>query len=548
MLNERPVAHFTLPPLAFCMMNRRDFLASIPLALAATALPSETASALSSARQNSSSSMPGKTAAPAAHELDFATALQAAEAIRTKKVSSVELTERMFARIDRYNPQLNVFAYQLREDALAQAKKADAALAQSEPRGVFHGVPITVKESFAVAGHPCTWGMPALRDSKAPKNSDVVSRLLSDAGAVLLGATNVPVALSDWQSYNPIYGQTNNPWDVKRSPGGSSGGSAAGLAAGLGYLSVGSDIGGSIRVPAHFCGLFGHKPTLDLVSLQGHIPGGNPGLPDFSTLLAVGGPLARSAQDLLAALKVLGGPTGWDAKAWKWQMPEPRARSLKDFRVGYVVDDPLAPPTPEVKALLENAIEKLGRAGAKMKPGWPEGFKPAELLANYEFMLEAFLFSTAPPEEQERLRKTVGDMAAGKNSGAMSSFAGWQQQNIRRLAYRAQWQAFFNQVDVFLSPVAFTAAFPHDHSEPQDQRTIATSAGPRHYMDMLNWIAPATLTGCPATVAPAGRTSQGLPVGIQIMGPYWEDATPITFADLLAEEVGGFLPPPGYKE
>jgi amidase len=365
---------------------------------------------------------------------------------------------------------------------------------------------------------------------------------------VLLGATNVPVALSDWQSYNPIYGQTNNPWDVKRSPGGSSGGSAAGLAAGLGYLSVGSDIGGSIRVPAHFCGLFGHKPTLDLVSLQGHIPGGNPGLPDFSTLLAVGGPLARSAQDLLAALKVLGGPTGWDAKAWKWQMPEPRARSLKDFRVGYVVDDPIAPPTPEVKALLENTIEKLGRAGAKMKPGWPEGFKPAELLANYEFMLEAFLFSTSPPEEQERLRKTVGDMAAGKNSGAMSSFAGWQQQNIRRLAYRAQWQAFFNQVDVFLSPVAFTAAFPHDHSEPQEQRTIATSAGPRRYMDMLNWIAPATLTGCPATVAPGGRTSQGLPVGIQIMGPYWEDATPITFADLLAKEVGGFVPPPGYKE
>ena len=205
--------------------------------------------------------------AAAAHELDFATALQAAEAIRTKKISSVELTQRMFARIDHYNPQLNVFAYQLREDALAQAKKADVALAQgkasgSKASGVFHGVPITVKESFAVAGHPCTWGFPPLRDSKAPKNSAVVNHLLSDAGAVLMGATNVPVALADWQSYNPIYGQTNNPWDVKRSPGGSSGGSAAGLAAGLGYLSVGSDIGGSIRVPAHFCGLFSTSPRL----------------------------------------------------------------------------------------------------------------------------------------------------------------------------------------------------------------------------------------------------------------------------------------------
>jgi amidase len=540
-------------------MNRRDFLTSVPLALAATALPvtealAETASTMNSAWQNSSPSVsqhmtPGAAAAPAAHDLDFATALQAAEAIRTKKISSVELTQRMFARIDRYNPQLNVFAYQLRGDALVQAKKADAALAQGNASGrVFHGVPITVKESFAVAGHPCTWGFPALRDSNAPKNSDVVSHLLSDAGAVLLGATNVPVALGDWQSYNSIYGQTNNPWDVKRSPGGSSGGSAAGLAAGLGYLSVGSDIGGSIRVPAHFCGIFGHKPTLDLVSLQGHLPGGNPGLPDFSTLLAVAGPLARSAQDLLPALKVLGGPTGWDAKAWKWQMPEPRARSLKDFRVGYVIDDPIAPPTPEVKAVLENVVDRLGRAGAKMKQGWPEGLKPVELLANYKFMLEAFLYSTAPPEEQERLRKTAGNMVADKNSGAISSFADWQKQNFRRLAYRAQCQAYFNQVDVFLSPVAFTAAFPHDHSEPQEQRTIATSAGPRHYMDMLNWIAPATLTGCPATVAPVGRTPQGLPVGIQIMGPYWEDATPITFADLLAQEVGGFVQPAGYSD
>ncbi|HXA84529.1 MAG TPA: amidase [Candidatus Dormibacteraeota bacterium] len=546
-------------------MNRRDFLATVPLALAATALPTSEVFAESPvakshpARQNSSPAAPktAKLSAASAHELDFATALQAAEAIRTGQISSVELTERMFARIDHYNPQLNVFAYQLREDALAQARKADAALARGKApgksadgksQGVFHGVPITVKESFAVAGHPCTWGFPPLRDSRAPQNSEVVNRLLSDAGAVLLGATNVPIALGDWQSYNPIYGQTNNPWDVKRSPGGSSGGSAAGLAAGLGYLSVGSDIGGSIRVPAHFCGLFGHKPTLDLVSMQGHIPGGNPGLPDFSTLLAVGGPLARSAGDLLAALKVLGGPAGWDAKAWKWQMPEPRARSLKEFRVGYVIDDPIAPTTPEVKSLLENAIERLGRAGAKMKPGWPEGLKPAELLANYKFMLEAFFYSTAPPEEQERERKTFADSLAAKNSGALSSFADWQQQNFHRLAYRAQWQAYFNQVDVFLSPVAFTATFPHDHSEPQDQRSIATSAGPRRYMDLLNWIAPATLTGCPATVAPVGRTPEGLPVGIQIMGPYWEDATSITFADLLAREVGGFVAPPGYGE
>jgi amidase len=371
--------------------------------------------------------------------------------------------------------------------------------------------------------------------------------LLGESGAVLLGATNVPVALSDWQSYNPIYGQTNNPWDVKRTPGGSSGGSAAALAAGLGYLSVGSDIGGSIRVPSHFCGLFGHKPTLDLVSTQGQLPGGQRGAPGYSTLLAVGGPMARSAGDLLAALKVLGGPVDYDIKAWKWQMPEPRARSLKDFRVGYVIDDPIAPPTPEVKALLQSTIDRLGRAGAKMKQGWPAGMKIQDLLANYMFMLQAFLFSVASPEEQERQRKTFADTMQQRN-GALGSFADWQQQNFRRLGFRAQWQAYFEQVDVFLSPVAFAPAFLHDHSEPQDRRTIATSTGPRPYREMINWIAPATLTGCPATAAPIGKTPEGLPVGIQIMGPYWEDATPISFADLLSREMGGFTPPPGFTE
>ena len=467
-------------------MNRRDFLAALPLAVAASASPAQ----IVGEALPSGFSTPAQKAArvaPPANELDFATALEAAEAIRSRKISSVELTETMFARMDRYNEPLNAFAYQLRDQALVQAKKADEMLAQSKRKGatlgVFHGVPITVKESFTVEGQPCTWGIPELKNSRAPKNSEVVNRLLAQ-GAVLLGATNVPLQLADWQTYNAIYGQTNNPWDVKRTPGGSSGGSAAALAAGLGYLSAGSDIGGSLRVPAHFCGIFSHKPTLDLVSLQGHIPGGGPGLPGFSTLLAVARPMARSAGDLLAALKVMGGPIGWEAKAWKWQMPEPRGFSLKDFRVGYVIDDPFAPLTPEVKAVLETTIEQLRRAGVRLKPGWPERLRPAELLANYRFHLDAFLFSTSPPEEQERLRKEFASDSGSPNSGARSSFAYWQQQNLRRLAFRAQWQAYFDQVDIFLSPVAFTTAFPHDHSQPQEQRIIQTSAGPRHYMDL----------------------------------------------------------------
>jgi amidase len=479
------------------------------------------------------------------HELDFASALQAAEAIRKKQVSSVELTRHVFERIERYNPAINAFAYQLKEEALAQAKKADEALARHESLGVFHGVPVNVKESFAVAGHPCTWGIRHFKDSNAPHNSAAVDRLLG-AGAVLIGATNVPVSLADWQSYNPMYGTTNNPWDLKRTPGGSSGGSAAALAAGLGYLSVGSDIGGSIRVPSHFCGIYGHKPTLDLVSQRGQQPGGSPTAPGFSTLLAVAGPMARSANDLHAALKVLGGPEGYEAKAWKWELPPPRAKSLKDFRVGYVLDDLIAPPTSDRRAVLEKTIETLGRAGAKMRPGWPAGFQPSALLDTYRYMLFAFEASISPPNVQEAQKQTLEKIAGRAAADALGSHPYWQAENLKRLRFRAQWQSYFDEVDVFLSPVTFTAAFLQDQSEPQDERVVATPGGPRKYMDGLNWIGPATLTGCPATVAPAGLTEAGLPVGIQIMGPYCEDATPITFAELLAQEIGGFKPPPGY--
>ena len=298
-------------------------------------------------------------------------------------------------------------------------------------------------------------------------------------------------------------------------------------------------------MPAHFCGLYGHKPTLDLIDMQGHSPGGNHQAPGFSTLLAVGGPLARSAEDLLAAMRLLGGPADYSAKAWKWELPAARHQNLREFRAGYVLDDPYCPVTPETKAVLEKTIRKLEQAGATLKPGWPPGVKIEELNRNYTFHLLAFLFSAEPPEQQEADRKAA---ASGKEMPpGLASFADWQQQNFRRLGYRAQWQSYFDEVDVFLSPVAFTTAFAHDHNEPIDKRKIATSNAPRDYFDMLSWIAPATLTGCPATIAPVGSGEGGLPIGLQIMGPYWEDATPIVFAKLLAQVVGGFVAPPGYN-
>src|SRR5215813_6912863 len=540
-------------------MNRRDFLATVPLTLTAEALGVPHVRASESAFRPLEAA-PHAAPAPAlspSHGLGFASALRAAEAIRSKQVSSVELTRLIFERIDRYNRQLNAFTYQLREEALCQARDAGEAQSRGESLGILHGVPVHVKECFGVAGHPCTWGLLAFRDSKATKTSVVADRL-QRAGAVLIGATNVPVALHDWQSYNPIYGTANNPWDLKRTPGGSSGGSAAALAAGLGYLSVGTDLAGSIRLPAHFCGIYGHKPTLDLVSSKGSLPSGSSRPPGFSSLLVVAGPMARSAADLLEVLKVLGGPVDWDAKAWKWELPPARAKSLREFRVGYVLNDPIASPTPVVEAVLQKAIQGLDRAGATLKPGWPPGVQGSELLDNYRFLLDAYAFSVAPPGEQIALRAVFANSQKPQSTGgtnnwfvgasaALCSFAEWQRQNLRRLEFRSQWQSYFDQVDVFLSPVVFTAALAHDHSEPQDQRTILTSSGVRRYFDMPNWSAPATLIGCPATVAPVGHTKAGLPVGIQIMGPYWEDATPITFAALLAEELGGFTAPPGYE-
>jgi amidase len=532
-------------------MKRRDFVATVALGLAA-GVPSFLEDFVARAGEGNRSTSANTSAAEPADpptarvsspKLEFATALDAAAAIRKKQISSLELTQQIFARIDKYNPKLNAFAYQIREDALARAKQADEAQVKGKSLGELHGVPIHVKESFAISGHPCTWGIPALKDSKAPNNSEVVERLQS-AGAVMIGATNVPINLGDWQSYNAIYGTTNNPWDTTRSPGGSSGGSAAALAAGLGYLSVGSDIGGSIRVPAHFCGIYGHKPSLDLVSLQGHLPGGARNNPGFSTLLAVGGPLARSAEDLLAAMRILGGPDDYSAKAWKWELPASRHEKLRDFRVGYVLDDAYCPVTPETKAALEKVIQALEKASAKLKPGWPAGFKINELYENYLFLLDAFTLSVQPPDVQELVKKAAKE--SNESVPGLASFADWQRQNLRRLGFRAQWQRYFDDIDVFLSPVAFTPTFPHDHSEPKDKRTIATVAGPRAYMDLVSWIGHPTLTGCPATAAPVGRSETGLPIGIQIMGPFWEDATPITFASLLAREIGGLLSPPGY--
>jgi amidase len=315
----------------------------------------------------------------------------------------------------------------------------------------------------------------------------------------------------------------------------------------MAFFSIGTDIGGSIRTPASFCGIYGHKATLDIVSMAGHFPGGLQTNPGFSTLLAVAGPMARAAEDLEPGLRILAGPESPDSKAFQWTLPQPRHHRLRDYRIGYLLEDSAVPVSTETKSVLEAAVRACEKAGATVKQGWPDGFQFQELLDTYFFLLGAFDFSVMPAERQQRVRPHFEKRSDNLAKGALSSFAEWQRKNGKRLAYRALWERFFESVDVFLLPTAFTTAFPHDPT-PTDQRMIPMpEGGSQNFWSLLSYITPATLTGCPATTAPAGLSKSGLPVGLQIIGPYLEDATPIGFAQLLAREIGGFQPPPGYS-
>jgi amidase len=480
----------------------------------------------------------------------FATAGETAEAVRTKRISARELMNLTFQRIDRHNPTVNAIVWQDREQAMARAKQADDTLARGDESGALHGVPVTIKESFAYRGSPSTWGLPSLKDAISPRTAVAVERLES-SGAIVVGKTNVPAMLGDWQSYNPLHGTTNNPWDLTRTPGGSTGGGSAALAAGLGCLTLGSDLSGSIRIPAHFCGVYGHKPSLELVSLAGFQPGPWDGAPGYPMDLSVAGPLARSARDLGLGLNVLGGPNGDDAKAWTWRMPAPRHTRIADFRIGHVLDDDaLGKVASDVGAVYETTLSELSKAGAKMERGWPPGVDPRAQMRVFSYLLFSLLTADMNDDARERSRKRFeknpNDIVA---AAAVETHGRWLRETQQRLAIRALWQKYFESHDMFLLPTAFTAAFPHDHGEPIDNRVVDTPEGKRPYArDMASWISLATLAGLPATVAPVGRTSAGLPVGIQIIAPMWEDGTSIEFAALLSDVIGGFTAPPAFQD
>ena len=490
-----------------------------------------------------------KSASRPAAQWAYRTAADLADALEKRQVSALELTDQFIARIEALDGELNAVPVRDFAHARASAKEADDALARGE-RLPLLGVPVTIKESYAIAGLPTTWGIPAFKDFVPQEDALAVSRLKA-AGAIILGKTNVPFGLGDWQSYNEIYGTTNNPWDRMRSPGGSSGGSSAALAAGFGPLSLGSDIGGSLRVPAHFCGVCAHKPTFDLVASRGHVP---PGVPAWAGRhMAVIGPMARSVDDLALTLDLVAGPDeAADGRAYRLALPLARGEKLPDFRVLVIAEHPLLPTSAAVGASLDRLSKNLAAAGADVKhetPLLPDLGASARL---YVKLLNAFLSAGMPDDRYQEMRSAAEKIPAEDQSlvaefmrGAIMSHREWLRADFARQGLKQQWRALFQDFDVVVCPPAATPAFPHDHTEPQTNRKIVIDGKEFPYLQTLVWADPATTCGLPATVVPIA-IADGLPIGVQIIGPEYEDRTPLAFARLIEREFGGFAAPPGY--
>jgi amidase len=370
----------------------------------------------------------------------------------------------------------------------------------------------------------------------------------------MLGKTNVPPMLADWQSANPIYGRANNPWDLGRTPGGSSGGSAAAIAAGLCALEVGSDIGGSIRVPAAFCGTYGHRPSETLLPKSGQFP--FPPLPNAGIVMGVQGPITRSAEDLELVLSVLAGPEVGEDVAWRVQLPRARHQKLSDFRVAVLPPIPWLPVDGEIEVAQQELAARLGRLGCTVKQAQPEGLGDhREHFALYRTLLAAMTsarLDDAAVQQRVAMFERVDDEFCRAHAKGLKGRAGelilW---HGRREQIRAAWRAFFKDWDVVLAPAINVLPYPHiPRSFPMDDSdlTLTFDIGGRAvpYLNGLMYPALSTVAGQPATAFPVGTSRGGLPIGLQAIGPYLEDLTPIRFAALLAKEIGGFKRPPGY--
>lgn len=480
-------------------------------------------------------------------DIGFLSARQLLEMLKRREVSSTGLVEHFIARIEAHDPRVNAVVVRLFERARAEAAEADAVRAAGGAHGPLHGIPMTIKESFQVVGTPTTFGFEAFANNVAETDALAVQRLRA-AGAIILGKTNVPPGLADGQSVNPIYGRTNNPWNLDRTPGGSSGGSAAALAAGFSGLDFGSDIASSIRNPAHYCGIFGHKPTYGICPTDGHaLRSGNQPLD-----IGVIGPLARSAGDLRLALEVVAGASPPQSAAWRLKLPDTPKRQLRDFTVGLVVNDHLAEVDAEVSVLLDQLGRSLEQAGATVLRDHRPDFDSRELLALYLILLRAASSASLSDEALAQASATAAganrfcrDAAVLNAYGASLPHRDWLRLDAERRRVRQAWQDYFVDVDLLLCPPLSTAAFPHSKLPPQ-QRKLHVNGRDVPFENQLFWAGYAGVAYFPASVAPIGLTSDGLPVGVQIIGPEFSDLTCLAFAELLEREFRGFVPPPAF--
>ena len=478
-------------------------------------------------------------------KLHYKSATEIAALIASKKVSAVEVFEHFLKRIETHNPKLNAIIWMDAERGRKRAREADAALARGESWGPLHGVPMTIKESYQIAGSPTTWGLPEYKDNVTETSALAVERL-EKAGVNLFAKSNVPVLLADWQSYNPIYGSTSNPWNTGLTPGGSSGGSAAALAAGLTGIEAGSDIGASIRNPAHYCGVFGLKPTYGIIPLRRHSLPGNFAPGDISCV----GPLTRGAADLDVMLDVMSGADEIEENCWKLELPKAAATSLKGLRVAVKLRDPNCEIDSEYADVLQGLVDKLAKAGATVKEIEP-AIDTKRLHDIYVLLLRSATSARTPDAD------IAGWTAALKEGnsdhylklmveGVQLTHRAWLPLNNERHKLRFAFDAFFKDWDVLICPAASSAAWPHDQKGERWRRQIQINGHPQPTTSQLFWAGYSGVVYLPSTIGPAGLTKSGLPVGYQAIARHGYDKTAIAFSRFVEREIGGFVPPPGY--
>ncbi|HEY1970550.1 MAG TPA: amidase family protein [Pseudonocardia sp.] len=461
-----------------------------------------------------------------------------------RRVSARELLELHSDRRDRLDPALNAVVNTDLERAGRDALRIDEARASGRPVGPLAGVPMTVKDGFDVAGMPSVCGVPAFLDRpKDCPDADVVASARA-AGAVIWGKTNVPSMLSDFQTYNAVYGTTNNPHDPTRTPGGSSGGAAVALATGMTALEIGSDIGGSLRHPANFCGVYALKPTWNQLSMRGQVP---PGPGTFLNMdLGVVGPMARSVADLRLLYRVLrGGPVP----------PEPAGG---EFRVALWLDEPEFVLSDQVGGPLHRLADELAASGMAVRPVRPP-IAMSSLLGSYFGLLFSTLMAGSPDGVYQRLLAQRGtaeaEVAAGASRYSMAafvlsataSFRDVQRQRLVRQDIKNAMVDWFRDWDAILAPIGPTPAFTHLQNGVMAERRLPVDGGEQPYFRLLDWIALATATHAPAVAVPVGRTESGLPVGVQLIGRWGEEERLLELAARIERVTGGFCPPDAAK-